>query len=278
MPRRLSARELERSAARRAAPREAPAPGVGEALAMLVRRGLSPRLARPDLPFPRDLDEAAADRVSAALRRYGFRLFLRDAILADGPFRPADASRYLEGLEAERAAEELVALGLAVRLPDARVRLVHPARSFGGTLEWWVARELGRRLSADVAVGVRSGSPGVGGDLDVVLALEGRLAYLELKSGPPKHLVAGEVEAFLARVRALRPHLTLFALDTALRLEDKVLPMLVAATRGADPLPVRRGVWRVAPGLYLAGARGDLVENLASAVAHGLAALAPAPP
>src|ERR687883_549449 len=51
-----------------------------------------------------------------------------------------------------------------------RYRLRRAARTFGGTLEWWVGRELARRLGAEVETGVRSGAPGVGGDLDVVVA------------------------------------------------------------------------------------------------------------
>jgi hypothetical protein len=245
---------------------------------MLVRRGLAPRLARPDLPFPRDLAGAPADRLCQRLHHYGFRLFLRGAILARGPFRPEEATRYLAPTQARAEAEALVALGLGAWLDDGRCRLLAPARSFGGTLEWWVARELRRRLALDVAFGVRSGAPGVGGDLDVVAAAEGRLLYLELKSSPPKHLMPAEVAAFLARVRALRPDLSLFAVDTALRLGDKVLPMLAAAAGGAPPRRLRRDTWEVAPGLYLTSARQDLVENLCAAIADGFTRLGPAPP
>lgn len=279
MARRPAARELEQRAARRRPAGAGTVADGGEALAMLVRRGLQPRLARPDLPFPRDLSGEDADRVAARLGHYAFRLFLRGAILARGPFRPEEATRYLDAEGAARAAGELVALGLAERLADGRLRLLRLPRSFGGTLEWWVARELARRLAADVAFGVRWGAPGVGGDLDVVAAVEGKLVYVELKSGPPKHLMPAEVAAFLRRVRALRPHASVLALDTALRLADKVLPMLAGAARHAEtPSRVRRDVWRVAPGLYAASARQDLIENLCLAVADALAALAPEPP
>jgi hypothetical protein len=275
---RLGARELERAAARRTRPRPAPDVAAGEALAMLARRGLSPRLARPDVPFPRLLDGAAADRIAERLGHYGFRLFLRGAILAAGPFRPAEATRYLGPEQAVRAAEELVELGLAARAPGGRFRLRFPVKSFGGTLEWWVARELRRRLALDAVSGVRSGAPGVGGDLDVVAAAEGKLIYVELKSSPPKHLMPAEVAAFLRRVRALRPHLSVFAVDTALRLGDKVLPMLAGAAGAGAPRRLRRDNWAVAPGLYAVSARQDLVDNLCLAIADGLRALAPDPP
>jgi hypothetical protein len=276
---RRTAKELERAAASRPAPPAAAEAAGGEALAMLVRRGLRPRLARPDVPFPRDLEGPRADRVAEWLGHYGFRLFLRGAILKRGPFRPAEATRYLTAAQASRAAEDLVELGLALRGGDGSFRLRWPARSFGGTLEWWVARELRRRLALDVAAGVRSGAPGVGGDLDVVAAAEGKLVYVELKSSPPKHIMPSEVEAFLRRVRALRPHLSLFAVDTALRLPDKVLPMLArAAGQTCSLRRLQRDCWAVAPGLYALNARQDLIENLCLALADGLRSLAPAPP
>ncbi|HET9554843.1 MAG TPA: hypothetical protein VFP50_17900 [Anaeromyxobacteraceae bacterium] len=275
---RRTARELERAAAGRPAPATVAA-ATGEAEAMLVRRGLRPRLARPDLPFPRDLDGPEAERLAEKLGHYGFRLFLRGAILARGPFRPADVTRYLTAAQAEAAAEALVALGLGRRDPDGRCRLRWPARSFGGTLEWWVARELRRRLGLDVLAGVRSGARGVGGDLDVVAAGEGKLLYVELKSSPPKHITASEVAAFVDRLRALRPHLSIFAVDTALRLPDKVLPMLAGAVgTAAAPRRLLRDCWAVAPGLYAVNARQDLVENLCVAIADGLLALSPDPP
>jgi hypothetical protein len=271
--------ELERAAARRPARRAEPTAAGGEALAMLVRRGLRPRLARPDLPFPRDLDGPAAERLAERLGHYGFRLFLRGAILSQGPFRPEATTRYLDAAQAREAAEALVSLGLAARAPGGAYRLVTRARTFGGTLEWWLARELRRRLAVEVAHSVRTGARGVGGDLDVVAAVEGRLLYLELKSSPPKHLTPSEVAAFLRRVRSLRPHLSIFAMDTALRLPDKVLPMLMAAAGRSEPeRRLAHGCWVVAPGLYLVNARPDLVDNVCLGVADGLRGLAPEPP
>jgi hypothetical protein len=245
---------------------------------MLARRGLDPRPSVPDLPFPQDLAGAAAERVAERLGHYAFRLFLRGAILARGPFRPQEATRYVDAVRAGRMAVELVRLGIAEPAGEGRYRLRWRARSFGGTLEWWVGRELSRRLAAPVATGVRSGARGIGGDLDVVAALEGKLVYVELKSSPPKHVSRAELRAFVARVRALRPHLAILAVDTALRLRDKVLPELAALVPGASPARLLREDWRLAPGLYAVNARQDLVENLCVAIADGLRALAPEPP
>lgn len=200
MPRRPDARLLEQTSAARPAPRDRGREPLAEPLAMLVRRGLTPSLARPDLPFDLALPGSALDAIAARAR--------------GGHRRP------------------------------------HWRRWRGG------------------------------GDLDVVAAAEGKLLYLEAKSGPPKHLTCAEVGAFLRRVRTARPDLTLFVMDTALRLSDKVLPMFAdgLARDGAAPAPPRRLVretWALTPHLYLVSAKDDLVENACRAVADGLKALAP---
>jgi hypothetical protein len=277
---RPTARELEAAAAGRRAARRPPAPPASEPLAMLRRRGLDPRPSPPDVPFDPSGPPALHAAIDAALGHYAFRLFLRGAILRPGGFAPREATRYVPPEKARALAEECVALGLAAPLPRGRYRLLRPARSFGGTLEWWLARALHQRLGLEVATGVRTGARGVGGDLDVVAAGEGKLVYLEAKSSPPKHLAAAEARAFLGRVRAARPDVALFVVDTALRLSDKVLPLLedALARAGAAPRAPRRVVretWALGPHLYAVNAREDLAENVCRAVAEGFRALAP---
>ena len=284
MPR-LTAREQERAAALRPAPPAPPFVALartppGEALAMLRRRGFHPKPSPPDLPFPPELGEAARERLARHLDHYAFRLFLRGAILRASGFRPAEATRYVDGARAVAMAEELHSLGLAERAGRVRYRLLHPPRSFGGTLEWYLARELRARLGFDTATALRFGAPGVGGDLDVVAAAEGRLFYLEAKSSPPRQIAEEEVRAFLDRLEALRPDIALFVVDTALRLGDKVVPMLageMARRPGGAPVPRRvvRETWAMTPRLFAVGAKGHLGTNVAVAVSEGLRALSP---
>jgi len=250
-------------------------------MAMLARRGLRPSRARVDLPFPENLEEEKAARLSELLHHYAFRLFLRGAILHPEGFALEEATRYLERARAREYAQSLVRLGIAERTTRDRYRLLWAAKSFGGTLEWNVARELSRRWGFDVAAGVRFHARGVGGDLDVVAAAEGKLIYLELKSSPPKNLEVREVVAFFDRVYMLRPDVTLFVVDTALRLSDKVLPMLVTELehrRGGAPVAPRhieRELWALTPHLYAVNAKLDLLANIGRALAEGLLALSP---
>ncbi len=250
-------------------------------MAMLARRGLRPGKARPDLPFREDLDEESAERLTELLGHYPFRLFLRGAILHPEGFAPEEATQYLKCVQSRTCAESLVELGLAERMSRGRYRLLFSAKSFGGTLEWYVARELGRRFGFDVAAGVRFHARGVGGDLDVVAAAEGKLAYLELKSSPPKNLEVREVVAFFDRVQMLRPDVTLFVVDTALRLSDKILPMLVAELehRGGRtrviPRRIERELWALTPHLYAVNGKVDLMANIGRALSEGFLALSP---
>jgi hypothetical protein len=249
---------------------------------MLRRRGFTPRPSPPDLPFPPGYADEDADRLARLLGHYAFRLFLRGAMQRPEGFRPAQATRYVDASAAREMAEELVGLCLAEKVGGVRYRLLHPTRGFGGTLEWYVARELRGRLGFDTAAGVRFGAPGVGGDLDVVAAAEGRLVLLELKSSPPRQLEGPEVVAFFQRLRVVRPDLALFVVDTALRLGDKVVPMLRAELErlsGTErpPRRVGREIWALGPRLHVVGAKGNLAGNLRRALAEGLRSLGPDP-
>jgi hypothetical protein len=277
-----TARELEEDAA--VAPSRIPLPPapLHEPLLMLVRRGFSPSLAALDLPFDPAIADPDAERLLSALDRYAFRLFLRGAIQRPDGFSPEEASRFLTPAHAAQRAAQAVDLGLLAPIAGGRFRLVKPAKSFGGTLEWYVAHRLRARFGLDAIAGVKFHAPGVGGDLDIVAAAEGKLIVIEAKSSPPKHLGADEVGAFFDRLRALRPHVAIFAVDTALRLADRAIPLLadVLARRGgtATPARVERDVWSIGPHVYAVNAKPDLIGNIGRALAEGLFALAPSPP
>ena len=137
-----------------------------------------------------------------------------------------------------------------------------------------------RWLGFDVATGVTFHAHGIGGDLDLVAAAEGKLIYVELKSSPPKHLSNGEVGAFFDRVRLVRPDLALFVVDTALRLSDKVVPMLtdeLARRSETAPAPCRveRELWTLGRHLYVVNRRPDLMTNIGRVIAEGLLAQHP---
>jgi hypothetical protein len=271
---------MERVAAARPPQLSRPPAPPGDALGMLARRGLRPSLARPDLPFPSDISIETADALTERLGHYAFRLFVRGVIHHGDGFTPDEATNYVSAAQARAFTETLVALGVVAANGGDRYRLVRPAASFGGTLEWYVGRELRRWLGFDVATGVKFHARGIGGDLDLVAAAEGKLIYVELKSSPPKHLSNREVSAFFDRVRLVRPDLALFVVDTALRLSDKVVPMLTEElARRSETVPapcrVERDLWTLGRHLYVVNSRPDLMTNIGRVIAEGLLAQHP---
>jgi hypothetical protein len=280
MRKKTGAYELELRAASEV-PSRMPACGRsdGEAMAMLVRRGLRPEQTPGDVPFEQPLKDSEADRLSEWLGHYAFRLFLRGAILESEGFLPAETTRYLSRAQTTSYANVLVDLGLAEKISRTRYRMKHAARNFGGTLEWYVGRELAR-YGFDVATGIKLHIRGGGGDLDVVAAAEGKLVYAELKSSPPRNLDASEIAAFLDRLRILRPDVSIFVVDTALRLSDKILPMFLEALSRRNHAPVRPGriagqQWAITPHLYAVNGRRNLIANIMKAIGEGFRALSP---
>ena len=96
-----------------------------------------------------------------------------------------------------------------------------------------------------------------------------------------KNLAAGEVSAFYDRVHMLRPDVTLFVMDTALRLTDKVLPVLLdelERRRGGckvTPSRIAKQLWTLTPRLYAVNGHPDLLGNICRAVSEGLRAIPP---
>ena len=147
-----------------------------------------------------------------------------------------------------------------------------------------MARELSSRLGFEVATGVRTRRPRASGATSTWSQRpRGGSSTSSSSRARPSTSRDEEVGAFLSRLRALRPDVALFAVDTALRLTDKVLPMFEAALEraGAVPHPPRRLIretWALTPHLYLVSAKESLLDNLCRAVAEGLRALAPPAP
>jgi hypothetical protein len=89
-----------------------------------------------------------------------------------------------------------------------------------------------------------------------------------------------EVSAFFDRVRLVRPDLALFVVDTALRLSDKVVPMLTGevarrSENAPSPCRVERELWTLGRYLYVVNSRPDLMTNIGRAIAKGLRAQHP---
>jgi hypothetical protein len=92
--------------------------------------------------------------------------------------------------------------------------------------------------------GIKFKRPVVGGDYDLIAKIDGSILDMEIKSSPPKQIYANEITAFFTRVFDLRPDVTIFFMDTELRMKDKIVPMFEdeLRKRSSDDISVFFGV------------------------------------
>ncbi|MBI3080197.1 MAG: hypothetical protein HYY89_02245 [candidate division NC10 bacterium] len=201
-------------------------------LEALRRRGiLLGRAGAPEgLLFPSTLSQTRQSRLYEHLKRYSFRLFLRDLIAHQDALRPEALTRFCSAETAARYFRFLRSCGIIRRGRGGTLRLHQEGVfSFGATLEWLVAQVLTREFGAPALWGCRLLDLGEGGDYDVLSLVEGSLLYVEVKSSPPKHIEEAEVAAFLDRLSELMPNVAIFLVDTELRMKDKLVGLFEAA-------------------------------------------------
>jgi hypothetical protein len=148
-----------------------------------------------------------------------------------------------------------------------------PVTSFGPTLEWYVAELFRREFEAEAFWGVKFRRPRVGGDYDVLAKLGGSLLYVEVKSSPPKQVTDGEIAAFLDRVADIAPELSLFLMDTELRMKDKVVPMFEQALSARSAAPpsvdrIERELFSIEDRIFIVNAKESIGRNIEKVVAR----------
>lgn len=202
------------------------------------------------------------------MRRYSFRLFLRDLIRFPEGDELKTLTRYCSLKTVRAYLKSLADLGI-VSLAEGRYALVKRVPSFGPTLEWFVWEIFEREFLAPALFNVRLQETRAGGDYDVVSLLAGHLVYVEVKSSPPRGVEYQAVEAFLGRVRELAPHVSILLVDTELRMRDKLVPMLeeglVKEGKTGPEWAVARlveEIFHVHHSLYVTNSRKGIYTNL----------------
>jgi Holliday junction resolvase len=193
---------------------------------LLRRRGfrIYKKEPRDDLLVP---EERFIEDYYRLLQKYSFRLFLRDVIKHQEQFTVRDVTRYAtQGVTAEYV-EYLSRSGLIGTSGGERTYQLkdRPIKSFGPTLEWFLAEIFRREFGAEAIWGVKFKRSVIGGDYDLIAKIDGAILCMEVKSSPPKQIYAKELAAFLGRIFDLRPEIAVFFMDTELRMKDKIVPM-----------------------------------------------------
>jgi hypothetical protein len=214
------------------------------------------------------------DALYELLKRYSFRLFLRDLIRLRRGAPPTELTHYCSLPTAQRYLRGLQAIGLVRVARGGRFRLcAQDIHSFGPTLEWFVARALRQEFGIPTAWGLRPHGTGAGGDYDVVGVADGALMYIEVKSSAPRNIEQRQVSAFVERVAALAPDMAVLLNDTQLRMLDKLIPALRAGLRRHH---MGRGSVRRVHGeiftrddrLFVTNSEPDLIGNLGICLAR----------
>lgn len=243
---------------------------------LLRRRGFKVYKKEPedDLLIPED---RFIDGYYRLLHKYSFRLFLRDIIKHQDRFILKDVTRYATAEVTEDYIKFLLDYGLIERAGDTYHLIKRPIKSFGPTLEWFMAEILKREFEADTIWGVRFKRPTVGGDYDLISKIDGSILYMEIKSSPPKQIYDKEITAFFDRVIDLRPEIPIFFMDTELRMKDKIVPMFEEELKrrskasisvifgDTDRIEIKRiekELFQIEGRIFIINAKDSIVNNL----------------
>ncbi len=162
------------------------------------------------------------------LKKYSFRLFLRDVIKHQNFFTIDKVARYATKEITSQYIDFLLKANLTESTAKGYRLKKRPIKSFGETLEWFIARLIEKEFESETIWGVKFKRPKVGGDYDLVAKIDSSILYMEIKSSPPKQIYDKEIAAFLNRVEDLSPEVSIFFMDTELRMKDKIVPMFEA--------------------------------------------------
>jgi len=236
---------------------------------MLLRRGfrIYRKRSSEGVILPRPATRRRIDEYYGWLKRYSFRLFLRDVIKREGPFAPRELVRYSSLDAVESFCTYLAKTGILARKGGDYSLSASGITSFGPTLEWFMAETFRREFMADAVWGVKFKDTAAGGDYDVISSLEGRLVYAEVKSSPPKQIYVNEVGAFIGRVTELGPDLSFFVVDTELRMKDKVVALFEEALPETPMagIPVERfrdELFQLDGRIFIVNSKGGLTANI----------------
>jgi hypothetical protein len=201
------------------------------------------------------------------MKKYSFRLFLREIIKHQGFFKLENVTRYATQEVTKNYVEYMIKTGLVEKLPDGFRLTIGPVKSFGETLEWFVSETFKIEFAAEAIWGIRFKRPKVGGDYDLIAKVDGKILYMEIKSSPPKQIYQKEITAFFDRLSDFLPEIGIFFVDTELRMKDKIVPMFeeeLKARYGTSPKIIRmeKELFHIDDKIFIINAKDSIAANL----------------
>jgi hypothetical protein len=230
--------------------------------------------------FPPGLTPYDKTRFYESMKRYSFRLVIRDIIKYQERFRVQDLTHYCTPRVAREYCKFLLEIGGILKDGNERYRtLISPLYSFGPTLEWFVAEMFKREFASPAIHGVSVKKTPSGGDYDVIVSWNRRLVYVEVKSSPPKGVELTEISHFFCRIDDLQPDIAFLFNDTQLRMKDKLVVMFeeeLTRRYGKESekhYPVERlmnELFHVRNSIFIVNSSKDVVDNFRICLQHYL--------
>jgi hypothetical protein len=201
------------------------------------------------------------------LKKYSFRLFLREVIKHQQFFKLEQVTRYATSEVTEDYVAYMKGIGLLANVSGGFMLVPGPIKSFGETLEWFVAQIFKEEFGAEAIWGIKSKRPNVGGDYDLIAKVDGSILYMEIKSSPPKQIHRNEITAFFDRVVDLHPEISIFFVDTELRMKDKIVLMFEDELRGryANPpeiIRMEKELFQIWHKTFIINAKDSISNNI----------------
>jgi hypothetical protein len=239
---------------------------------MLKRRGMVifKKEIRDDLLIPKDPpEEGFYDK----MKKYSFRLFLRDLIRHQRGFSLKNLIHYTTEEVTAGYLDYCIKCGIVTVLENGKFSLSKiPVRSFGSTLEWFISKVLEKEYGASAIWGVRFKDTSQGGDYDLIANIEGKILYMEVKSSPPKQICDTEIKAFLDRIEELGADMSVFFMDTELRMKDKIVPMFDLelkkryVLKRPEILRMERELFCIEDRIFILNSKDNIVTNIGTAL------------
>ncbi len=201
------------------------------------------------------------------MKKYSFRLFLRDVIKHQNFFRLENVTRFATSAVTQDYLEYITDIGLAEKESDAYKLSRGRIKSFGETLEWFVSEVFHKEFTTESIWGIRFKRPGVGGDYDLISKVDGIILYMEIKSSPPKQICQNEISAFFDRVNDLLPEISMFFVDTELRMKDKIVLMFEEELKKRYPEPpkvtrMEKELFQILDKIFIINAKDSIASNI----------------
>jgi hypothetical protein len=147
----------------------------------------------------------------------------------------------------------------------------------GETLEWFISEILKKEFYMPTIWGVKIKEIKGGGDFDILSILENNLLYVECKSSPPNNIRLREIWEFLRRREVLKPKITIFFIDTTLKIERNIIENIYSLlkkrfmkSKEINIFTLKEGVYTFDDGIYIMQSKGDIIRNFQMIFRHFL--------